>query len=211
MFLPGAGPSSILLMIRLMRINEIFYSLQGEGAFTGCPCLFVRFAGCNQRCPFCDTEHEAYTEVTESEIIEEIKSLSPDCRHVVLTGGEPTLQLTGSFLQALKERGYTIHIETNGSVKLQPEVEGLIDWITVSPKALPVVLRRCDELKLLFGGEYNPEDWTDRFPKALHFLQPLDTQDKSLNARCIEACIEYIKRHPRWRLSLQTHKILNIR
>ncbi len=194
-----------------MRINEIFYSLQGEGAFTGCPCVFVRFSGCNQHCPFCDTEHDPYKEMAEHEVLEEVERLSPHCQHIVLTGGEPTLQITESFLQALKAKGYSIHIETNGSIPLTPEIEELIDWVTVSPKALAVVIERCEELKLLYGADYTPEDWAQRFPAALHFLQPVDRQDESLNARCVEACIDYIKLHPRWRLSLQTHKLLNIR
>ncbi|MCD8394530.1 MAG: 7-carboxy-7-deazaguanine synthase QueE [Bacteroidales bacterium] len=194
-----------------MRINEIFYSLQGEGTYTGYPCVFVRFAGCNQHCDFCDTAHEPFKAMTEDEVLQQVVSLSKDCTDIVLTGGEPTLQLTESFVQKLDNYGYSIHIETNGSVPIPDSIRRYIDWVTLSPKALPVVLAECDELKLVFGSMQKPEDWERRFPVAEHFLQPLDTKNEKLNAANLAACIEYIKQHPKWKLSLQTQKILRVR
>lgn len=92
-----------------MRINEIFYSLQGEGHYAGTPAVFVRFSGCNLKCPFCDTDFHSFRELSIPEILREI-SVYP-ARRVILTGGEPTLQLTAPFMNALHEAGYTIHIE----------------------------------------------------------------------------------------------------
>ena len=135
-----------------MRINEIFYSLQGEGSFTGTPAVFIRFSGCNTKCPFCDTQHEEYVEMTEDEILAEVKKYPAN--HVVITGGEPTLQLTPSLCQKLQENLFFVQIETNGSVKLdskfnlKDQEESLIDWVTCSPKNLPIKIQRIDELKV---------------------------------------------------------------
>ena len=115
-----------------MRVNEIFYSIQGEGAMTGTPAVFVRFAGCNLQCPFCDTEHEPYKEMTEEEIFDEINNYPAEW--VVLTGGEPTLQVTNEFVLRIKEKcRKAVAIETNGTRK-----NGLkyVNWITCSPKAM---------------------------------------------------------------------------
>ncbi|MCC8175503.1 MAG: 7-carboxy-7-deazaguanine synthase QueE [Bacteroidales bacterium] len=194
-----------------MRINEIFYSLQGEGSYTGYPCVFVRFSGCNQHCDFCDTTHEPCKVMTEDEVVEAIVALSKNCTDVVLTGGEPTLQLTRTFVQKLDNYGYSIHIETNGSMPIPKDIARYISWVTISPKALPVVLTDCDELKLVYGSMQKPEDWERRFPTALHYLQPLDARNEKLNAANLVACIDYIKQHPKWKLSLQTQKILRVR
>ena len=111
-----------------MRINEIFYSLQGEGFYTGTPSLFIRLSGCNLQCPFCDTEHIPYTDMTEREIIEEAEKCP--AKHVVITGGEPSLQLTNSLVEGLHGVGKYVAVETNGMHELPSNV----DWITLSPK-----------------------------------------------------------------------------
>ncbi len=195
-----------------MRINEIFYSLQGEGYFTGTPALFVRFSGCNLKCDFCDTRHESYTLMSSDEIIARLKELSPECRHVVLTGGEPTLQLTDEFVERLKKEGYFIQIETNGT-HLPPAA---IDWVTCSPKqsfckngALAENIR-IDELKLVYRDNDAEIARFDAVPAKQKFLQPCGSGDSQADAVMTAHTVEYIKAHPQWRLSLQTHKLINI-
>lgn len=194
-------------MLRRMRlkVNEIFYSLQGEGHFTGTPAVFVRLSGCNLACPFCDTQHQHGTEMTEEEIVEAIAAYP--ARHIVITGGEPTMQLTDSFIDKLHAVGWFVQIETNGTL---PVPHG-IDWVTCSPKeGGEVVLDEVDELKLLFPTQITPND--DSLPRAKELrLQPLDTGDEARNREIVEQTIQYLLAHPEWKLSLQTHKILNVR
>ena len=186
------------------RVNEIFYSLQGEGYWTGTPMVFVRLCGCNLACPFCDTDHRDGTLMSAEEIVDEVRSHA--CGRICLTGGEPSLQAERSLVEAFHLAGYRVHVETNGT---RPLPEG-IDWITLSPKDAPVVLERADEVKLVYtGDESGIPRWLD-FPGA-HFLQPCDTGDAELNRSLTGRCIDYIKKNPEWRLSLQTHKLLDIR
>lgn len=188
-----------------MRVNEIFYSLQGEGYFTGTPAVFVRLSGCNLRCPFCDTAHEAYTEMTEEEIAAEVDRHG--CRHVVVTGGEPALQLTGSLIKRLHDKGKYVQIETNGTIAPPAGV----DWVTCSPKGAPLAASRVDELKLLYHGAGQDLSRYDHIAAKVRFLQPCDTGDTAGNAATLRATIEAIKSDPRWRLSLQTHKLIGIK
>lgn len=187
-----------------MRINEIFYSIQGEGAFTGTPAIFIRFAGCNLKCGFCDTKHESFIrEMSIEEIVEEVRKYPSD--HIVLTGGEPTLQVNDEFLAALKEYGFFIQIETNGTNYIESDD---IDWVTCSPKHKEVVLDKVDELKVVYQGQ--SMERYDAMKAQMYYLQPCDVKDEEANKRNIQATIDYIKAHPKWRLSLQTQKILNI-
>lgn len=197
-----------------MKINEIFYSLQGEGRYTGTPAIFVRFSGCNLKCDFCDTQHQSGTEMTESEIIEAV--CQHPSGHVVLTGGEPTLQITATLLGSLKVAGKTIHVETNGTCMLPMEILNSIDWITVSPKfGIHPEIQRIDELKVVF--DMNHLEYIDSLSeisvtnKECYYLQPCDRNDAEYNRRNLAECIDYIKKHPEWKLSVQTHKILGIR
>ena len=189
------------------RVNEIFLSLQGEGFWTGTPMVFLRLSGCNLKCPFCDTDFSAFREMEADEIVAEAAGLAGECRRVCITGGEPLLQLDGSLIQALHGAGFTIHLETNGTLEAP---EG-IDWITVSPKA-QLRLRKADELKLVFRepDEKAIEGFRSYGCPNL-FLQPCDTGNPEENARILAATLDYIKLHPWWRLSLQTHKMLGIR
>lgn len=195
-----------------MRVNEIFHSLQGEGYNSGTPAVFIRFSGCNLQCPFCDTQHESGTEMTEQEIVEAVKHLAPCSSLVVITGGEPALQLTASLVDALHEIGKRVAVETNGTLPLPPNV----DWITLSPKsawlgdeAVPV-LTRADELKVLYDGSHDPSIFGS-IAATHRFLQPMDTGDANRNATLMQQVADYCLQHPQWRLSLQIHKILNIR
>lgn len=196
-----------------MLVNEIFHSLQGEGYHSGTPAVFVRLSGCNLRCPFCDTQHAGGTEMSEPEIVAAVKSLCPVLRSplVVVTGGEPALQLTPSLVDALHAAGCRVAVETNGTLHLP----GNVDWVTLSPKSLWLgeeaapVLTRADELKVLFDGEHNPSAY-DHIDAAHRFLQPMDTGDPARNAALMRQAADYCLGHPQWRLSLQIHKILNI-
>lgn len=193
-----------------MRVNEIFYSLQGEGHHTGTPAVFVRLSGCNLRCPFCDTEHLAGTEMNEEEIA--ARAAEWPSPWVVVTGGEPSLSLTPSLVDALHHRGKSVAVETNGTRPLPHNV----DWVTLSPKELyvgeagHVVLDRADEIKVVYDGEHEPDTYS-HIAAPWRYLQPCDTGDPMRNRIIVQQTIAYVKAHPLWRLSLQTHKLLNIR
>lgn len=194
-----------------MRVNEIFYSIQGEGAMTGTPAVFVRFAGCNLKCPFCDTEHEPYREMTPQEIVREVCQYPASL--VIITGGEPTMQLTDDLVRMFHEEQKLVAVETNGT-----SMKGLrwVDWITCSPKRMFVnakaaipVLTKADEVKVVFDGVQPVEAFG--IAATHYYLQPCDTGDTAKNAEIIEKCINYIKENPKWRMSLQTQKILKVR
>lgn len=199
-----------------MRVNEIFYSLQGEGYHAGRPAVFVRFSGCNLQCPFCDTQHEAGTEMSEQEIVAAAKLLTPHSSLLppllVITGGEPALQLTATLVALLHQAGFRVAVETNGTLPLPPNV----DWVTLSPKSLWLgpdaapVLQEADELKVLFDGQHAPSAY-DYIEAAHRFLQPMDTGDADHNDAIIRQAVDYCLEHPQWRLSLQIHKILDIK
>lgn len=204
--------------MKTYKVNEIFYSLQGEGLWSGTPMVFLRFSGCNLRCPFCDTDFASGEEMTVEEILSAIDAARKEgvpatgnkctdgaglCRRVVVTGGEPALQADDGLIAALHSAGYVIHMETNGT---RPLPEG-IDWITFSPKtdwvkgAEPAI-DRADELKLVYTGQ-DPERWTG-FNARHFFLQPCSCRNTS-------EVVAYVLAHPVWNLSLQTHKYLEIR
>lgn len=193
-------------MSKTYKINEIFYSLQGEGFYTGTPSVFVRFSGCNLSCPFCDTDHNQGVMMTADEIAAAVNAYPAS--HVVLTGGEPSLfvddELTAAF------QGHFIAMETNGT---HPVAAG-VDWITMSPKSDFVdgaepVLTECDELKLVYTGQ-NLDRYAS-FAARHHFLQPCDYGDAGKNRLLLKECIQACLDNPVWRLSLQTHKYLDIR
>lgn len=188
------------------RVNELFYSLQGEGRYAGTPAVFVRLSGCNLACSFCDTQHQTWQHMTCRQIVEAVGQHS--ARTVIITGGEPALQLDAELTTALHEAGYTIHLETNGTLPLKPGVE--IDWITCSPKDGPALqIQHIDELKVLFRGEDVSAFLS--VPAREYRLQPLDTGDPERNKEIVKQTVNYILNHPKWNLSLQTHKILNVR
>jgi organic radical activating enzyme len=199
-------------MDRRYRVNEIFYSLQGEGYYTGRAAVFVRFSGCNLRCPFCDTDFTAYREMTAGQVLD---AVSPwrDCGFVVLTGGEPSLQVDEQLVDALHGAGFYIAVETNGT---HPLPTG-IDWVTLSPKgsyvahAPALAVRRVDEVKVVFDGVHDPSVYAGLYPGSRLSLQPCDTGDAADKRELTGRCVDYIKHHPQWRLSLQTHKFIHIR
>lgn len=206
-------------------IKEIFYTLQGEGIRVGRPAVFCRFAGCNlwsgaeqdrQKavCKFCDTDFIGTDGVNGGKFqdarslsarINELWPIGKRFKYVVLTGGEPLLQVDSELLEELHRYDFEVAVETNGTIRVPPE----IDWLTVSPKSLDTwVQREGDELKLIFPQQdISPEDTRDG--EFTHYLiQPMDGQNLFKNT---EAAIKYCQQHPLWRLSLQTHKMINIR
>lgn len=189
----------------IMKVNEIFYSVQGEGCFTGTPAVFLRLSDCNMKCDFCDTRHHTFKEMSEEEIIHEVSNYPS--RHIVITGGEPTLQITSSLCRKLHDGGFFIQIETNGSLKLPADCS--IDWITCSPKNAEITIQRIDELKVVYWGQ-DISRWEQTKAKE-HRLQPLDRNDPLRNKEILHSTFEYILNHPMWSLSLQTHKMINVR
>lgn len=181
----------------MRKINEMFYSLQGEGFHTGTPALFVRFSGCNLRCPFCDTPNDE-GRWTDDEAVWAEAAACP-ARMVVLTGGEPSLWTDDALIDGLHRLGKYVCIETNGTRR----VPAGIDWVTCSPKGELVVLDRIDEVKVVFTGKEDVEAYR-RLPARHYFLQPCSCR----NTKEVAA---YVMEHPEWRLSLQTHKWIRIR
>ncbi len=206
------------------QVKEIFSTLQGEGRQTGRAAVFLRFAGCNlwsgledERadavCTFCDTDFVGTNGVGGGKFkvagqlaaaVANAWTAGPSGRFVVMTGGEPLLQVDAPLLAALHGEGFEIAIETNGTI----EAPAGIDWICVSPKSdAPVKQITGNELKLVYP---QPNAMPERF-EAMDFdhfiLQPMDGPDLAANTL---ACIDYCRRHPRWRLGLQTHKLLGI-
>lgn len=188
--------------MKTYRVNEMFCSLQGEGRNTGRAAVFVRFSGCNLKCPFCDTDFASFEEMNGMEIVERAKKY--EARLAVLTGGEPSLQVTEELVGQLHEAGFEVAMESNGT-HIAPSN---LDWLTVSPKTQPVV-QRCNELKVLFDETESVDDYG--IQADYYYLQPCDTGDAEHNQIITQRCVEYIKRHPRWRLSLQTHKLIGFK
>lgn len=180
----------------MRKINEIFYSLQGEGFHTGTPALFIRFSGCNLKCSFCDTKHEEGEWMSDEDIVAKAKECP--AKMVVLTGGEPSLWIDEAFVEKLHQAGKYVCIETNGT----HPVPDSVDWITCSPKGAPVVLTRIDEVKVVYTGDEDVEPYLT-LPAQVHFLQPCSCKNT-------QEVVAYIQEHPQWRLSLQTHKWIGI-
>ncbi len=206
-------------------VKEIFLTLQGEGAQAGRAAVFCRFAGCNlwsgreqdraaATCRFCDTEFVgvdgpgggrfADADALATAIAAAWRSADRASRFVVFTGGEPLLQLDPALLAAVRARGFTTAVETNGTL----DVPAGLDWTCVSPKArAPLRLREGDELKLVFPqAGLDPADLAD-LPFRHRWLQPLDGPDRTANTA---AAVAYCLAHPAWRLSVQTHKMIGI-
>jgi 7-carboxy-7-deazaguanine synthase (Cx14CxxC type) len=210
--------------VTVYSVKEIFYTLQGEGANAGTPAVFCRFAGCNlwsgreadragATCDFCDTDFVG-TDGSGGGRFESAAALADAVvaawpaggrRFVVCTGGEPLLQLDADLLAALHARGFRVAIETNGTLDAPPG----IDWICVSPKAdARLRLTRGHELKLVYPQAKALPESFESLEFDHFFLQPMDGPAREANTR---SAIEYCLGHPRWRLSLQSHKIIGIR
>jgi 7-carboxy-7-deazaguanine synthase (Cx14CxxC type) len=206
-------------------VKEVFYTLQGEGANTGKPAVFCRFAGCNlwsgvekdraaAVCQFCDTDFVgtdgdgggkfATAEALADAISKTWKGNGGAQRFVVCTGGEPLLQLDPALIAALHARDFKVAVETNGTIAPPPG----LDWVCVSPKvAADLVVTTGDELKLVYPQAGGSPECYENLDFAHWFLQPMDGPARSENSR---KAIDYCLAHPKWRLSMQTHKYLGI-
>lgn len=210
------------------RVKEVFYSVQGEGFHAGRPAIFCRLSNCNlwtgreadratAVCQFCDTDfigtdgQNGGSFATAQDLVNHLLSFWPQNtqRHpfVVLTGGEPLLQVDQTLVDALHGARFEIALETNGT-KLPPQG---IDWICVSPKAnAPVILTQGHELKLVYPQLENQPCDFDELDFQFFYLQPLDTGETKSHQANIKATLNYCLKHPKWQLSLQTHKILGV-
>jgi 7-carboxy-7-deazaguanine synthase (Cx14CxxC type) len=206
---------------RTYTVKEIFYTLQGEGAQSGTPAVFLRFSGCNlwsgreedradAVCKFCDTDFVGTGpdggKFGAMDLARAVRSCSTSAKWVVCTGGEPLLQLDAELIGALHGEGFNIALETNGTLVAPAG----IDWICVSPKAgAEFVQRSGNELKLVFPqAELMPQDLPDDLRFEHFFLQPMDGPNLQENT---QAAIEFCMTNPKWRLSIQSHKLLGLR
>ena len=185
----------------MFKINEIFYSIQGEGFWTGSPAIFVRFSGCNRKCDFCDTKHESHESMSIEEIVDKVEVFNV-LVPVIFTGGEPLLQMNDEMTRlilSLKSRGFAVHIETNGTIMPTKLIQHIC-WITVSPKE-NAILFQGNELKLVYQNqsldEYEEMDFSN------FYLQPKSMEN-------VLETVEMCKRRPKWKLSLQTQKLIDI-
>lgn len=209
----------------MYSVKEIYYTLQGEGAQTGHAAVFLRFAGCNlwsgreadraaAVCTFCDTDFVgtdgpnggkfADAGALAQAVADQWPAAERASRLVVCTGGEPTLQLDAPLVAALHEQAFRVAVETNGTQPLKAPV----DWLCVSPKATaPLVLTAGDELKLVYPQADAPPERFSELAFRHFFLQPMDGPERERNTTL---AAQYCLAHPRWRLSLQTHKLLGL-
>ena len=201
----------------MYKVNEIFYSLQGEGRRAGEPSVFIRFSGCNMKCRLetaadspggfdCDTEFTSGRGMPLEELLREVLNAHPRCRWVVLTGGEPLLQVDAPLLQGLAAKGYKVALETNGSL---PVPEG-VDWVTLSPKVAEHAVKpeRVDELKYVRAyGQGIPKPAAS----ALHrYISPAFSGG-DLTSKTLEWCLKLCLDNPEWALSVQNHKLWGVR
>lgn len=194
------------------NIVEIFHSVQGEGYRSGIPHVFIRFGKCNLRCEWCDTNFDEYDEQTVATILQQVAQYP--CKNIIFTGGEPMLNDLWPLARPLKQQGYHLSVESNGTVAIP---EGLLDWICISPKdqmypQVSVKQRSGDELKCVYVGQSLSlyDDLKEGFNHL--FLQPCydETDTVEENGRSFALTESVVKEHPDWRLSLQTHKWMGI-
>jgi organic radical activating enzyme len=190
---------------------EIFHSVQGEGARSGIPHIFIRFGNCNLRCEWCDTDFLTYEERSLTSIIEEV--LAFNCQNIIFTGGEPAMQDLDEIGGALKAHGCVLSIETNGTIPI-PEI---IDWICVSPKDqvypnVAIKQRTGDELKVVYCGQDLAMYDELKQGFAHHFIQPcyIESDSVEANGRSFQVVEQLVKDNAGWRLSLQTHKWMGV-
>lgn len=204
-------------------VVEIFASMQGEGANTGRPAVFLRLGGCNLACPWCDTDFRRFRRLPLPDILEEIRACAPGCRSVVVTGGEPFIHKDiARLLRALKGRGYWLAAETNGLEAPDAETLGLLDYVAVSPKALFAgrydearMLRGADEVRIVVDGEI--AGFCERMRAAirarLYFLSPCERGGRIHFEEAVRllGVLNRVPRRPPWLLSVQAHKLAGFR
>ena len=200
--------------MKRLPVNEIFYSLQGEGGQSGMAMCFVRLSHCNLSCPYCDTEFAAFQELLPEAILQALQAYPT--HNLLWTGGEPTLSIDEEVIDFFRRHGYRQSIETNGTRPVPPG----LDWVTVSPKpeAFPLLKTNfpsgVNEWRFPFGaGAPLPPSITALPPAQCYCLSPIIEADEVINSthQTLQACMDYIMQHPEWRLSIQLHKLLGFR
>lgn len=196
------------------QINEIFYSIQGEGIRVGLPNFFVRFSGCNLKCNQaddgfdCDTEFTSGRKLSAVEIMSACQELNGDCRSVIFTGGEPGLQLDEDLLAWFRNHSFFTAVETNGTVDLVPLWKRkLLSWITLSPKTAEHTIKclDCDEIK--YVRAHSQAVPVPRAHAQNYLISPAFDYDRpEVTNKNIQWCIDLVKSNPKWRLSVQQHK-----
>ena len=196
----------------MYKIVEIFHSVQGEGARAGIPHVFIRFGKCNLACEWCDTDFETYEEMNVKEIVKIVKEFN--CNKVIYTGGEPMLNDLWPISRELKKLGIELSCESNGTIEIP---EGLLDWICISPKdqeypGVKIRQRSGDELKVVYVGQDLTmyDDLKQGFDNL--FLQPcyIESETVEWNGKNFSLTEDVVKANSEWRLSLQTHKWMQI-
>jgi 7-carboxy-7-deazaguanine synthase len=205
----------------MLKVTEVFYSIQGEGLRAGQASVFVRLSGCNLSCEFCDTDHRRYMEMTEEQIVARVREVGGPCRWVTLTGGEPLLQPVSDLIRILRGVGYRVQVETNGTVSFTGKTQtphqnaptGAETWfpdhLTLYPKEVEpqqALVALATEIKVVVTDETDIQralegDW----PDVPVFLQPVDNDPK-----VTKLCVQTILRHPHLRLSMQVHKLIGV-
>ena len=213
-------------LVKSYAVKEIFLTLQGEGVQAGRRAVFLRFAGCNlwsglekdrasAICQFCDTDFVGmngenggrYETTALANKVADLWGAGNDHRYVVMTGGEPMLQVDAAIVAALHAQGFEVAIESNGTVAAEPS----IDWVCISPKAgADVVQRTGHELKLVWPQSGSDTRAMEGWDFTHHLIQPMDSGSDSANAANKKAALEFVNANPKWRLSLQSHKILGL-
>ena len=195
------------------NIVEIFHSVQGEGHRSGIPHVFIRFGTCNLRCEWCDTDFDTYSEMNAIDILGEVMKFQ--CKNVIFTGGEPMLQNLWPLHRLFKNRGYSLSIESNGTIEIP---DGLVDWITVSPKdqmypQVSIKQTTGHELKCVYVGQDLAmyDELKSGFDHL--YLQPcyLESESVEWNGQNFATTEDVVKNNPEWRLSLQTHKWMGVK
>lgn len=201
---------------RILKVVEIFHSIQGEGKNAGRSAVFVRLSNCNKNCWFCDTDWDTETEMTVGQILEEVKKLSPPEDYpnnlLIWTGGEPTLQLTHEIIAIFSD--YFNCIETNGTNPVPDNIE----YIACSPKVEPEILRKnfnfVNELRYPIETGSKIPNISELPPAENYYVSPLflgeDKKRFQIDEKNINYCINFVKSHPKWKISIQLHKLLNI-
>lgn len=205
----------------MLRVNSIFYTIQGEGRFAGKPAVFIRLSGCNLSCSFCDTEFQFGEPRSDQWITSEVKRKGGNCRFVVLTGGEPSMQAIESLVKALKKEGYYIMIESNGMYNITNDV----DWVCISPKistnSSKLIIKTANEFKFVIGhGQKVPN--LEGLCAQYYWISPknrtaitenIKVGEKScseINRGSLSYCIDMLKENPSFRLNLQLHKYIGV-
>jgi 7-carboxy-7-deazaguanine synthase len=207
-------------------VKEIFLTLQGEGVQAGRRAVFLRFTGCNlwsglekdratAVCQFCDTDFVGmdgenggrYDAVSLAQKVAALWGKGFDHRYVVITGGEPMLQVDGPLIDALHDQQFEVAMESNGTIAAHPG----IDWLCISPKSGSHVFQRTgNELKLVWPQSESDTSVMETWAFAHHLIQPMDSGSESLNTANRQAALDFVSANPKWRLSLQNHKILGL-